>query len=136
MMNIDHCPKGDETNHGILGQLAEDVQNFILEVLEILSRLASVHHKQEPGPLGCLCLLRPLGRPITTLLRGRGGKSGSGIWGGGPVEMVLDSAVSGEELGGEILFIYGRVGRGERIAVEAEGTRPQLCLVIDAGVGV
>lgn len=112
------------------------MQNFILEVLEILRRLASVHYKQEPRPPGDLCLLRPLGGPITTLLRGRGGKPGGGIGGGGPVEMVLDSAVSGEQLGGKILFVYGRVGRGEGITVEAEGTCPQLCLVIDAGVGV
>lgn len=135
-MNIEHCPKGNETHHSILRQLAEDVQNFILEVLEILCRLASVDHKQESGPPGDLCLLNPLGGPITTLLRGRGGKSGGRIGGRDPVEMILDSAVSGEQLGGEILFVYGRVGRGEGIAVEAEGTCPQLCLVIDAGVGV
>lgn len=44
--------------------------------------------------------------------------------------------MSGEELSGEIVLADGEVGFGEEVAVEAEGAKPDLGLVIDASVGV
>lgn len=49
---------------------------------------------------------------------------------------VLDGAVSGEELGGEIGVADVGVGVGEGVLVEAQGAKPDAGGVLDARVGV
>lgn len=58
------------------------------------------------------------------------------LGGGGGGFGVLDGAVGGEKLGGEIGVADVGVGVREGVLVEAEGAEPDARGVVDAGVGV
>lgn len=49
---------------------------------------------------------------------------------------VLNGAVSGKELGGEVVVAHPAVGAGKRVAKETEGAGPDLGWVVHAGVWV
>ena len=50
--------------------------------------------------------------------------------------MILNGAVSGEELRGEVVLVDMIVRSRERVSPVAEGANPDFGGVIDAGVGV
>lgn len=53
-----------------------------------------------------------------------------------PIARVLDDAVGGEELGGEVGLADAGVGGGEGVLAMAEGAEPEARGVLDPGVGV
>lgn len=109
MVEIDHGVEGEESDEGVVGEVVvEEEEEVLLEGEELVVGGGEIDEKDEGRGRG----------------RGRGG---------GERRRVLDGAVGGEELGGEVC-----VGDGawKGVAEGAEGAVPDAGLVVEACVGV
>lgn len=114
LVDVDVGPEGDQTEEGVVGQEINGLRQGGLEEADLFLDDTGVDDEHENR----------------RRRRRRGGVGG----GGGLV--VLDGGVLGEELGGEVFVGDGGVVEGEVVALEAEGTDPDLGGEVDDGEGV
>lgn len=95
-VEVDEGVEGEEGDEGVVGEVVEEVEEVVLEGEEVVVRGGEVEEEEEGGGRG----------------RGRGR---------GREERVLDGAVGGKELGGEVGV---GDGAGKGIAAGAEGAVP------------
>lgn len=114
IVNPNHGIKSNQTHQRTLRQLLNHQHNLASQSTQLLLRHRRINHKHERSRP------KPKPKPLTD----------------DPIRGVLDGAVSGEKLGGEVGLGDAGVRRRERVLVEAEGTSPDSRLVIDASVRV
>ena len=107
LVDVHVRPVRDQTHGRVLRQQRKRLRQGLLQRAEFLLDEAHVHHEHVRRRRPC-----------------------------GPLELVLDGGVGGEQLGGEVGLADGRVVLGKVVSRVAEGTDPQLRVEVHPRVRV